>query len=269
MITVIFSIYSGTEVNLFVNSLNSIIEQTINDFNVIIVFDGIEDDKCFEQCINNTFENKSIDYFIYKLKENKGPGFARDFGIKKSDRKFIAIMDSDDISVNNRLELQLSFMLNNPQISCCGGGILEVDKNNGTTSTRVVPLEHQEIVSFVKKKSPINNVTAMFLREDYLEVGGYPSLRSSEDYCLWSRFIGNGKKMANIETILVNVDFDSSALGRRTGLLHFTNDLYTQNTLLSYNLINNRIYVLNIIKYGMFRFLPNKVKFFIYKYILR
>lgn len=269
MISVIFTVYSGSNLRLLQRALVSIINQSYQDFDIIVIFDGIEDDSKFERVVRNTIETSTLDYKIIKLEFNKGPGYARDIGIKQSNRKYIAIMDSDDVSLPNRLKIQFEHLSSNPGISCCGGGIIEKDSTLGTSRERKVPLEHEEIVSFSKTKSPLNNVTAMFLKSDYIVVGGYPHLRSSEDYSLWTRFIGHNKLLSNIPIPLVEVDFDISAVARRTGMLHFKNDSYSQRELLKYKIITKSQFIRNLLIYGVFRFSPSRLKTFAYKHILR
>lgn len=75
--------------------------------------------------------------------------------------------------------------------------------------------------------------------------------------------------MANIENILVYVEFDEDTLIRRSGLLHFKNDLFTQKTLYKSGIINIFTFNKNIFKYFIFRLMNIKIKKFIYTYVLR
>lgn len=265
-VTVIFSIYEKTNLSKFKLALNSILNQTLLPKYIIIVCDGCSFDM-FESCLDEHLSSL-VKINIYEYKENLGPSYARDFAIKRANTKYIAIMDSDDISALDRLEIQYNFMEKNNNISVVGGYISE-EKDGNFISIRKVPLHHKDISKTIKYKSPINNVTAFMRRKDYIYVGGYPSIRSSEDYCLWSRFLIHGKKMANIENILVYVEFDEDTLIRRSGLLHFKNDLFTQKTLYKSGIINIFTFNKNIFKYFIFRLMNIKIKKFIYTYVLR
>lgn len=267
-VSVIFTVYSKTNIEQFKKSLVSILDQTVLPDFIIIVCDG---------CPSHSFENiikyhlplnKKCQFKFFSYDENKGPGFARHYGIQKCTTKYIAVMDSDDISLSDRLQLQYEFMEKNPDISVVGGYIKEI-QNNKTLFIRKVPLSHSDIVETIRKKSPINNVTAFMRRADYIETGGYPSLRSSEDYCLWVKFVSHNKKLANLQQCLVNVEFDESALSRRSGIIHFKNDLHTQNNLYNSKIINKYEYTVNYIKYLSFRLMPISIKKIIYKFLLR
>lgn len=265
-VTVILSVYEGTDIIQFESALTSITAQTKKPKRMFVVCDGCSPLR-FEEVIGTLINNK-IKITVLSYEKNFGPGYARDYAIKRVTTKYIAIMDSDDVSTPIRLERQYEFLECNSGYSVVGGLIQEVDKEK-VVSVRNVPCDHDSILQLAKYKSPINNVTAFMRTKDYLEVGGYPALRSSEDYCLWARFLIGGKKLANINVNLVNVSFDELALTRRYGLVHFKNDIFTQKTLYNGGVINVSTFFVNVIKYGVFRFLPSFVKIKLYKTVLR
>jgi glycosyltransferase involved in cell wall biosynthesis len=96
-------------------SLTSVLNQTYNNIEIIIVDDCSTDN-------TTKIINKIKDYRIkfFKLKRNKGPGFARNFGIKKSKGEFIAFQDSDDIYHEAKLEKQIiNIKRNNSDLDFC------------------------------------------------------------------------------------------------------------------------------------------------------
>ncbi|EOY5686656.1 glycosyltransferase [Vibrio cholerae] len=265
LVSVIFTVYYKTDWGLFDKSLNSIFVQRDKINDIIIVCDGYVSSELYEVV------SKYKDYVIIKIISydvNRGPGYARDFGIRKSDSKYVAIMDSDDISKHDRIETQLEYMESNESISVCGGLIEEI-YNDGNVKVRNVPVDDCEIRHVIKTKSPINNVTAFIRKDDYIKVGGYPYTRSSEDYCLWGRFIANNKKLHNINKVMVTVTFDSDAIYRRSGWMHFKNDYITQRTLFESRIIGLNRFIINLFKYFSFRFLPKRFKLFLYDKVLR
>ncbi|EMX6282849.1 glycosyltransferase [Providencia rettgeri] len=267
-ICVVIPIYKGTEVSSFLASINSIINQSLPPDEIIVIYDGY-----IPSLLEGEVKSLSILYeniTILKYLDNKGPGYARDFAIRNTCCTYIAIMDADDISLPERLSIQYNFMEDNENVSLCGGLIQEVDDKNNPTSLRRVPLLYSDILKTVSIKSPVNNVTAFFKRVDYIESGGYPYIRSSEDYALWCRFLSKKKIIINLNSILVNVKFDREALTRRGGVKHFKNDLFTQNEMLNSKLISHKRYIINILKYFIFRcLLTNTIKHLVYKFFLR
>lgn len=264
---VIFSVYEKTDILKFINSIESIIHQTLLPQSIIIVCDGCPSD-IFEKAIANIMPD-SIDVYFYSYAENAGPGYARDYGIRRANTDLIAVMDSDDISLLERFFVQTSFFERNPNVSVCGGYIEEFDNVSGRCKLRRVPLRDIDIRQAVKIKSPVNNVTAMFRRKDYLISGGYPALRSSEDYSLWGRFLVSGFSIYNLDMVLVRVEFDHAALKRRNGIAHFKNDCATQLEMYKNGLISKYEFIRNSIKYCIFRFLPVGIKKILYQFVLR
>ncbi|EIU7596386.1 glycosyltransferase [Vibrio vulnificus] len=262
-ITCVISIYKGTALNEFQSSLDSVLSQTASPYKVIVVVDGPISNEISSYLL--TMDSNVLS--VYHLDKNEGPGYARDYGIRKATTSLIAIMDADDYSVPERFELQLE-AFNSRDISVCGGVIEEFD-NIGNVKKRVLPSFHNEIVSFSKIRSPINNVTAMFFKKDYIESGGYPNFRIAEDYCLWIRFIAHGFKVFNINSTLVKVKFDSDTLIRRKGFYLFRYDYLCQVENYKLKNIGFIRFIVNIFILAGFRLMPRRLLNIIYKRLLR
>jgi len=100
MISVIIPTYNRA--NLIRRSINSILKQTYQNLEVIVVDDGSTDNTPLE--IKRIQDNR-IKYI--KLIENKGGSNARNIGIKKARGKYISFQDSDDLYYPNKLEKQI------------------------------------------------------------------------------------------------------------------------------------------------------------------
>ena len=108
--------------------LNSVINQSIKEIEIICINDGSTDKS---QEILELNANKSKNIIIINQK-NQGSAISRNIGIKKSRGKFIAFLDSDDLYPNNFvLELLYNKAIQNKAI-ICGGGIRSIKKNNAT-----------------------------------------------------------------------------------------------------------------------------------------
>lgn len=100
-ISVIIPTYNRAK--LLIKSLSSVLNQTYNNIELIIVDDGSTDDT--KKIIDKINDNR-IKYI--KLRNNKGPGYARNLGIKYSKGNYIAFQDSDDIFHKDKLEKQIN-----------------------------------------------------------------------------------------------------------------------------------------------------------------
>ena len=90
-------------------TLKGILKQTYKKWKLIIVDDA--SDLSTKKILYKYKKNKKIK--IYFLKSNKGDGYCRAFGIKKSKAKYLAFIDSDDVWKRNKLKLQYNFMIKN------------------------------------------------------------------------------------------------------------------------------------------------------------
>ena len=137
------------------------------------------------------------------LKENKGHGNARRTSFMNCDNNIIAIMDSDDISYNNRFERQLEKFAKNMNIDVVGGQITEfIDDPNNIIGKRIVPEGDNDIKNYLKKRCPMNHMTVMFRKSIITGIGGYcENFGKLEDYKLWVDVIVSGNKIHNLQEI--------------------------------------------------------------------
>lgn len=89
--------------------LNSVISQTYKKWKIYLIDDNSTDDS--KQIINRYQDHKNINIFL--LKNNKGPSFCRNLGIKNANSEYIAFLDSDDFWPENKLEIQIISMIKN------------------------------------------------------------------------------------------------------------------------------------------------------------
>lgn len=255
-VSVITTVYSGTSVEEFSACLASLNSQTIAPDIIFIVIDGLVPKNLSE--FIETFES-NIPIKVLKILTNQGPGYARNFALKSVETRFVAIMDSDDICVEDRIESQLMIFSEDNSLDVVGGKISEFLNNNPDACfdyERKIFFEHFDIFSNRLKVIPVNNVTAMVRVSSLKAVGGYPNLRFGEDYVLWLTMLSKGYKFANINKILVKVRIGSDFHSRRSGLKIFLRELEYLSTLRKRNLISRISFFTSCIKSLLVRFLP-------------
>lgn len=113
LVTVFMAVYNGQK--YISEAINSILNQTFRDFELLIIDDGSTD---------NTIDNIKLftDDRIRLIQNHKNLGLfvTRNYGIDQAKGKYFAILDSDDIAFPNRLQIQVNFMERNPQYALCG-----------------------------------------------------------------------------------------------------------------------------------------------------
>ncbi len=98
---------------LIVSTINSVLKQNYNDFEIIVVDDG-STDSTKEVILKKIGRNSNIKYYH---QENSERGAARNYGVQKATGEYIVFLDSDDIMHQNHLTVLFSIIKNNPEIN--------------------------------------------------------------------------------------------------------------------------------------------------------
>lgn len=220
--SVLMTTYIGETAENIDEALKSIlVDQTVVPDQVVLVYDG-EVKKSLEEVVDrykNLFPNILE---IVRLNENQGQSKASAEGFKYIKYEWFARMDSDDISVSDRFAKQLDIIDANPDLSVVGGFISEFKEKVGDTeSIRVVPEKHDDIVKTFKKRTPVNNVSAMLRKSAVEQAGGYGRDTVNEDYSLYAHMWIEGCEFYNIQEVLVNVRVGNGMVSRRGGFRLF------------------------------------------------
>jgi len=247
--------------------LCSISAQTVLPDEILIVKDGPLPEE-LEEVLKTLQQNGrcSAELNIITLPENVTLGPARAAGINAAKNDWIAIMDSDDICRPDRFEKQLKMIEENPGLGLVGGQISEfTNAADNAVSKRKVPVNHDDIVRFAKKRSPFNHMTVMLRRRDVLDAGNYRLFPWMEDYDLWTRMIKNGTICANSPDVLVDARVDKKTFMRRRGAGYIRSEWRMQKQLKALGLIGTAGFLRNIIFRIPVRLLPGRLITFVYK----
>lgn len=270
--SVLMSVYCKDNTDDFRTALESVtLTQKRQPQQVVIVQDGVVPPSIDE--IIETVKSKAgeIEFTVLKKEKNQGLAAALNSGLALCKYDWVARMDSDDISVEDRFEKQIAFIEKNVDISVLGGAIAEFENEIGDIhSERHVGLTHEEITKMSRSRTPMNHVSVMYLKSAILEVGGYSEdFGKLEDYKLWVDLIASGKKMANIDDIIVCVRVGKGFIERRSNKREIQDWDMLQTYLLKSNLITKRKALINKLNIRGFIYMPAWMKRIVYKTILR
>lgn len=266
--SVLMSVYEKEKAEFLKQSIDSILGQTIcpNDF--VLVCDGALTGELYEVIDNVKKENPGL-FQVISLPENRGLGEALKMGLTYCKNEFVARMDSDDISVENRCELQLAAMARE-QADIVGGWVEEFEREpTEQGAVRRVPEHGDEIAQYAKKRNPFNHPTVMFRREAVLKAGNYQSCRGFEDYHLWVRMLEAGCKGYNIPAVLVHMRGGNGMYQRRGGFQYLKDMTAFQNFMRKSGYIGNLEFVAAVVKRGSLSLVPPGIRRFIYSMFLR
>lgn len=267
--SVLLSVYAKENPVYLEQALESVLCQTCMPNEIVLIEDGPLTSELYRGI--EQYEKTYPSFFRrVPLKQNVGLGRALNQGVLACRYPFIARMDTDDIARPDRFEKQVSAFRANPELSLVGGWIEEFsDSPDEIRSVRSVPLSHQDIVQYAKRRNPINHMTVMFRKQAVLEAGNYLPMDLSEDYYLWYRLIEKGFLLCNLSDILVSVRGGKEMIARRGGFQYWQSERELQQIFLTSGFISRQEYIRNITVRFFARMMPGIVRDLLYQKILR
>lgn len=259
--SVLMSVYHKEQPERFKESLKSLAKQTLLPDQVVIVKDGPLTSK-LEMVLNEFIVATSQLFTTTVLNNINNEGLAKSLqkGLLACTNEIVARADTDDINQKNRMELQVSFLVNHPEITVVGSNIVEqILSKNGPKYERTVPTESLQIEKMSKKRNPMNHMTVVFRKKAVLSVGNYEEVPYFEDYYLWTKLIHSGYKLYNIPEFLVLANFDELSLKRRHGWNYFKHELFFQKKVRKLTYTSQLEYIRNCFVRGVPRIIPFKL----------
>lgn len=184
LVSVIMPTYNT--VDFLADSIESILNQTYTNLELLITDDCSSDKNTID--LLNKYAQKDDRVKLAFLKDNLGPGVARNNAIERAQGQYIAFCDSDDRWMPNKLELQIAAMKNGGYTLCCSSYII-CDENNNNIGINISP---QHITfSMMKRDNKVGCLTAIY---DIRALGRkyyMPKIRKRQDWALFLEIISN------------------------------------------------------------------------------
>lgn len=173
-------------------AVESILNQTFRDFELIIVNDGSTDGTL---AIAESYAAKD-DRVTVVSQPNGGISAARNRGLSVAKGEWIAVMDSDDVALPQRFERQLDFLAKNPDLAVISSYVHNIDDKGKRIAQYESPLtDRQAVKDLVARDGLISfHHSAVLMRREVVEaVGGYRGqFDMLEDCDLWNRIAEQG-----------------------------------------------------------------------------
>jgi len=196
-LSVIMSVYNGDKYLL--EAMRSVLNQTYDNFEFIIINDGSTDNSL--SIINDYIK---IDKRIILInRENKGLPYSLNEGIIKAKGDYIVRMDSDDICLLDRFDVQLKYMKKN-NLDVCGSYIKVFNEQSNKSIIRQMPITHIDIKVNLLFSSSLAHPTVMFKKEVFYKVKYNTEYKVSQDYQLWTDIIKQDFIIGNLPVVLLN-----------------------------------------------------------------
>lgn len=187
--SVVMPVYNTKE-EFFREAIESVLQQTYKDFELIIVDDCSD---AFVRAVVESYQDPRIRY--YRMESQSGAAAARNLALDVSQGEFIAFLDSDDVAKPDRFEKQLAFFAGNPQVGCLGTAVNAI----GDDANKVVSFvydSHEEIERKLIFFGCVLCQSSVMLRKKLLDehqIRYKNEYVPAEDYGFWIDLIGHTK----------------------------------------------------------------------------
>ena len=221
-------------------SIESILNQTFEDFELIVINDCSTDGSLR---IIKSYKDKRIK--LIENKKNIGTVKTRNKGLKAVKGKYIAIMDSDDVSYKKRLETQFNYLENNPHIFLVGSSAVYIDEN-GKEIRRFRKYDDYKMLAWrLPKSCSIVHSSVMFRNTGEIVYNEF--YKSAHDYDLYLNLLSEGKKLTNLPQFLVEHRVHGGAFHEGSA----AQELYRLGTQKEHEYLNEGFDLFTKLKYSL------------------
>lgn len=193
-------------------SIESIINQTYNDFEFIIILDNPDNKEHIAFINDYVCKDERIKFYIND--KNRGLTNTLNRGLKLAEGKYICRMDADDISELYRMEHQKKYLEEN-DFDLIGGISQMIDEDGNTIySIKKVPTNFKKIKKCIKYNQVISHPTWFGKKEVFDKLNGYRNMPLCEDYDFTLRAILQGFKISNVNECVLKYRMTKDSISR-------------------------------------------------------
>ena len=198
LISVVMPNYNNKK--FIIETIESVLNQTYSNFEFIILDDCSTDDSWK---IIQKYAKKDKRIKAFRNEKNLQIVKSRNklFSLMSKKSKYVAIIDSDDVAIKNRFELQVNFLEKHLDFGLVGGNLIIIDEESKITGRRKYLSKDSELRKNMLVKNNFAQPTIMMRRTILDKVGNYSKagkIDKARDYDLWVRF-ARISKVANLK----------------------------------------------------------------------
>ena len=267
-VSVVMCCYHGDTHDQLIEAVDSILAQTLQPTEFIIVVDGPVDAD-MNAYLEHIESNADI-VCVSRLEQNKGTAAARNHGMSIAQGEYIAIMDSDDIALPQRLEVQLR-TLQEQGVDAVWSWQDEFYSETGEhAGCKRCPETHDEILASLKWRNLLPDPATFISKRCFEGSGGYHGWGVfGIDYVFFWNMALAGFRFYCIQQPLIRVRVSAVQRRRRGGWGLFRQDVKMRRWMLDQGVMNPVECAFAILLAFGFRMVPNGLRDLVYRRVLR
>lgn len=191
-------------------TIESILRQTFQNFEVVVLDDGSTDNSA---AIVKGFNDNRIKFF--ENGQNRGIAYSRNKLLELSKGEYIAILDADDIMTPDRLQEQYDFLTANPEFSFVGSEVEIIDEKGERLDVWKYPYHSNEYSTLLFFRNVFVQSAVMISRSKLAQLNEWYNLDfpPAEDYEFWVRLAKIGETY-NLPKVLVKYRVHSQSVSK-------------------------------------------------------
>lgn len=212
LVSVVIPTYNS--VCYLTEAIDSVLAQTFQDFEILVVDDGSTDETA------TILEEKYKDRIRYLHKANGGVSSARNFGIQRAQGKYIAFLDADDIWMPEKLATQIEALAKDEKSKVCYSSLLICDEDLNYVGLNLSPRRDDIISDLLLIGNVVATPSSVIAEmELFHEVGAFDvGLSQCADWEMWIR-LSTKTGFIYIDQPLVKYRQHGSNMSRNAALL--------------------------------------------------
>lgn len=198
LVSIIIPCYNHRQYIL--DSIQSILNQTYQSIELIVIDDGSKDDS-FEEIkkIESECRGRFIRFECY-TRENKGLSATLNEAIKWCQGKYVSLIASDDIMFPEKTSRQVEYLENTPVIGVFGA-VAIIDATGNAVTTRISNKSSFSFEDIILNKHDLPACTQMLRLSTLKDVNGYDERIKVEDWYLWLKLTKDGERLDYIPEV--------------------------------------------------------------------
>lgn len=212
-------------------AINSLCQQTYTNVEIIVVDDSANE---FENDLTRcTVDSSGIDKAIKYIKNdfNMGSGETRNIGIRNARGDYVTFLDDDDIYLPNKIENQITHMLDQKSDYCITDLMLYRQNDKLTEYRRrwyIKSYDSNDLLKYHLMYHMTGTDSLMFKREYLLNIGCFAPINVSDEFYLMRRAISGGGKFSYLATcdLKAYIHFESDGLSSGESMINGENQLF-------------------------------------------
>lgn len=229
-------------------SIQSVINQTYENIELIIIDDGSKDGSFAKiEEMTKLCEQRFVN-FEFRSRPNKGLSATLNEAIEWCQGEYYSGIASDDVILSHKLKVQVEFLNSHHNVLAVFGGVQHIDENDKIIATSLSKSRYYDFKRIIMHKFDLPAVTQLIRLQALKETGGYDSSIILEDWYMWLKLTKHGSIYYMSEIFALyrqhdnNISKDSEKMkqGRLDVLSFFKDSKYYNKALANIKWFNTK-----------------------------